>query len=505
MSLLGLDIGSTGVKAVAFNPEGEILAEAYREYPAQYPRPGWIELDPAQVWDAIVAVLNEVAGNTKNDPAQSLCMSTMGEAITPIGADGEYLYNTIMSADGRAIPQANSWHETLGAERVFEITGMPLHPSFSINKLMWLRENEPQVHERAGKYLMWPDLVTLKLGLPPRIDHSLAGRTMALDIRKKQWSPEMLEVAGIDMELLAEPIAPGEVVGLLGAPGAAITGLPPECLVVAGGHDQPMNALGGGVIRHGQAVDGMGTVECVTTAFDEPMLTEPMRKWNYCCYPHVVAGMYVTLGYNYTSGRLLRWYRDNFALYESAQAEREGSDVYDVIVSDLPDEPTGVLVLPYLAGSGTPYLDPQASGAFLGLTLAADRKTIVKAILEGTCYELNLNLIRMAEGGVNITRLRVTGGGSKSPLWLQIKADITGREVVTLNVIESGCLAGAMLGGVAAGIYGDLQQAVAGLVEEQDSYQPNPARHEQYQQLFEIYKGAWPAIADLAHELRAER
>jgi len=504
VSLLGLDIGSTGVKAVAFDPQGAIVAQAYREYPAQYPRPGWIELDPAQVWDAILAVLNEIAASTAGDPAQALCMSTMGEAITPIDADGEYLYNTIMSADGRALSQAKSWRETLGAERVFEITGMPLHPSFSINKLMWLRENQAQVHRCVSKYLMWPDLVTFKLGLPPRIDYSLAGRTMALDIRKKQWSPEMLEVAGIDMELLAEPIAPGEVIGPLGSRGAELTGLPAECLVVAGGHDQPMNALGGGVIRQGQAVDGMGTVECVTTAFEEPMLTAPMRKWNYCCYPHVVAGMYVTLGYNYTSGRLLRWYRDNFALYETAQAQRERVDVYDVIVSDLPAAPTGVLVLPYLAGSGTPYLDPEASGAFLGLTLAADRKTVVKAILEGTCYELNLNLIRMAEGGVNIGRLRATGGGSKSPLWLQIKADITGREVVTLNVSESGCLAGAMLGGVAAGVYRDLQQAVAGLVEEQDTYQPDPARHRQYQQLFAIYKNAWPAIAELAHKLRRQ-
>jgi xylulokinase len=504
LSLLGLDIGSTGVKAVAFNPEGEILAQAYREYPEVHGKPGWLELDAAEVWNGIVAVLNEVAEATGDDPVQSLCMSAMGETFTPVGADGEFLYNSIISPDSRALDEAASWRGTLGSERVFEITGMPLHPSFTLNKLMWMRRNMPDVHEQVDKYLLWPDVVMRKLGLRPRVDYTLCGRTMAFDIRKKRWSEEMLEAAGIEMELLGEPIASGEVVGELGSKGAEITGLPAGCLIVAGGHDQPMNALGAGVTQAGQAVDGMGTVECVTTALDKPVLTEPMREWNYCCYPHVVADMYVTLGYNYTSGDLLRWYRDNFALHEAAEAERNGMDVYDVILSGLPPKPTGVLVLPYLAGSGTPYLDPQASGAFLGLTLSADRKTIVKAIIEGTCYELHLNLTRMAEGGVEIDRLRATGGGSRSPVWLQIKADITGREVVTLNVTESGCLAGAMLGGVAAGVYEGLQDAVDVLVEERESCEPDWQRHEKYAELFEIYMGAWPAISNLAHELRAQ-
>jgi len=502
VSLVGLDIGTTGAKAVAFNPEGEILAQAYREYPEYFPKPGWMEVNPSEVWDAIVAVLNDVALAMRDDPPQTLCMSAMGETFTPISSSGEFLYGSILSSDTRAIAQADSWEQRLGAQRAFEITGMPLHPSFTLSKLMWLRENEPNVHAQATKYLLWPDVVMLKLGLEPRLDYSLAGRTMAFDVTRKQWSAEMLEAAGLTPDLLAEPIAPGEVVGTLGAKGTEITGLPAECLLVAGGHDQPMNALGGGVIRQGQAVDGMGTVECVTTAFDEPVLTEAMRTSNYCCYPHVVAGMYVTLALNYTCGDLLRWYRDNFALFEATQATKENLNVYELITSDLPDEPTGVLVLPYLAGSGTPYFDPLASGAILGLTLAADRKTVVKALLEGTCYDLELDLTRLAERGIHIERLRATGGGSRSPVWLQIKADITGREVATMNVSESGCLAAAMLGGVAAGIYGSLEQAVGGLVIEQSTFQPDAAKHEKYRELSAIYEAAWPAIADLAHELR---
>ncbi len=496
-----MDIGSTGVKAVAFDPEGTILASAYREYPEILPRPNRVELDPNQVFDGVLAVLNEVCDAVISDPPKTLCMSTMGETFTPMDAEGSFLHNSIVSPDNRAIAQAESWQETLGYERVFEITGHSAHPSFTINKLMWIRDTMPDLHAQTHKYLLWPDAVMMRLGIEPRIDHSLAARTMALDIRSRAWSDEILATAGISPALLAEPIHSGAVAGEIGARAADLTGLPVGCLVVAGGHDQPMNALGAGVTAEGMAVDGMGTVECITTAFDEPVTNSAMRESHYCVYPHVYSDMYVTLAYNYAAGDLLRWYRDNFAKPELARAAEEDLDVYDLITSGLPDGPTGVLVLPYLAGAATPYFDPRASGAILGLTLSADHKTLVKAILEGTCYEMMLNLKRLAAGGVHIDRLRCTGGGSKSPVWLQIKADITGLETVTLNVTESGCLAAALLGGVAAGEYADLNDALAGIVREQRSYEPNARQHETYLELFAIYEDAWPALADLAHRI----
>ncbi len=504
MSLVGMDIGSTGVKAVAFNPEGTILASAYREYPEILPRPNRVELDPNQVFSGILEVLNEVCEAVRDDPPRTLCMSTMGETFTPMDAEGNFLHNSIVSPDNRAIAQAESWAETLGFERVFEITGHSAHPSFTINKIMWIRDNMPDLHARTHKYLLWPDAVMMRLGIEPRIDYSLAARTMALDIRAKVWSDEMLTTAGIDASMLAEPIHSGSVAGEIGPRAAELTGLPVGCLVVAGGHDQPMNALGAGVTAEGMAVDGMGTVECITTAFDEPVTNDAMRESNYCVYPHVYGDMYVTLAYNYAAGDLLRWYRDNFAHPEMARAATEGLSVYDLITAGLPEGPTGVLVLPYLAGAATPYFDPRASGAILGLTLSADRKTIVKAILEGTCYEMMLNLKRLAAGGVHIDRLRCTGGGSKSPVWLQIKADITGLETVTLNVTESGSLAGAMLGGVAAGEFSNVIDAIDAIVHEQDSYQPDSEQHKLYEELFAIYDGAWPAIANLAHRLADE-
>jgi len=385
---------------------------------------------------------------------------------------------------------------------VFEITGMPLHASFTLPKIMWMRDERPQIHARVWKYLLWPDMIFLKLGLEPRLDWSLAGRTMAFDVVSRTWSEEMLGAVGISPEVFAEPIASGEAAGEISQAASEATGLPVGCLVVAGGHDQPMNALGAGIIREGMAVDGMGTVECITVAFDQPVLTEAMLRNNYCCYPHVYGEMYASLAFTYSSGSVLRWYRDNFGKWHRHRAEQTGADVYDLILGDLPPGPTGLFLVPYFAGSGTPYLDALARGAMLGLSLNVDEKTYVKALIEGISYEMRQNVERLADAGVSVDRLRCTGGGAKSPVWLQLKADIIGKPAVTINVTESGCQAGAVLGGVAAGVYDSVEQAVDALVEERQVYEPRADEHERYQEFYELYTQVWPAIAGLSHRIR---
>ena len=498
MSLMGIDVGSTGTKAVVFDAEGKQLASSYREYPELHPQAGWIELEPQRVWEAVKTVIGEAAAKARGDPVQALCISALGESFTPIDRNGKYLCNTITSPDSRCVKQAESWRERLGELEVFKITGMPLHPSFTLNKIMWLREEMPEVYRQTWKCLLWPDMIWYKLGFEPTTDDTLAGRTMAYDIVRREWSETMLEAAGVSAELFAKSVPSGTVLGEIPARGCDEIGLPHGVLAVASGHDQPMNALGAGVIHEGMAVDGMGTVECITVAFDEPVLNEKMLRNSFCCYPHAAPDMYASLAFTYSSGSVLRWYRDNFAAAEMAAAEKTGRDVYDIILSDLPDAPTGLFLVPYFAGSGTPYLDALATGVIVGLDLSVNRKDLVKAILEGICYELHLNITRLAEAGVHVDKLRATGGGSKSAYWLQLKADITGKEVVTLNVTESGCQAGAMLGGVATGVYGSVPEAVDALVKERASFSPDPERHAQYQEPFATYCQIWPTIGDLA-------
>ncbi len=501
MSLLGIDIGSASTKGIVFDPEGRQLASAYREYQEIYPGPNMIELEPPLVWNAVQEVIRELAAATVQDPIETLSISAIGEAFTACGEGGEFVTNTITSMDNRSVAEAESWRADPGAEAVFRITGMPLHSSFTLNKIMWLKAHRPDAHRRTWKYLLWPEIVQVKLGLEPRIDYTLAGRTMAFDLIHKCWSACMLARASMSPDMLAEPIQSGDVVGEIPQAKAAELGLPPGVLVLAGGHDQQMNALGAGIVRQGLAVDGMGTTECISVAFDKPVLTPAMLEYNYCCYPHVKRDMYAAIAFTYSAGSVLRWFRDQFGAVETAEAARTGRDVYEVLLDGLPDGPTGAYLIPYFVGTGTPYLDPLAKGALLGLTLSCDRKTVVKAILEGMCYELNLNVTSLARAGVGIDCLRATGGGSKSPTWLQIKADVTGKRIVTLNVTETGCLAGAILGAVAKGYYGSVDEACGALVQERSAFEPQEPNHSKYQEHYEVYRGIWPAIAETMHRV----
>ena len=199
MSLLGLDIGTTGCKAIAFSVDGKLLAHSYREYGETYPRPGWAEIDPNKVWKCVSEVISDVANQvSKSDPIKALSVTTLGEAFTPIAEDGTILSNSMTSVDNRAIEQTESWKHNLGMEKIFQITGMSLHPSFSINKMMWLKKEQPEIFNKAKKLLLYQDFTYFKLGLEPTIDYSLASRTMAFDIRKKKWSDEILSIAGIN-------------------------------------------------------------------------------------------------------------------------------------------------------------------------------------------------------------------------------------------------------------------------------------------------------------------
>jgi len=502
MSLLGLDIGTTGCKAIVFDLEGRPLAHAYREYGVIYPQPGWVEIDPNKVWQCVKEVISEVAHNVRSDPVRALSITTLGEAFTPIAKDGTVLSNSMTCVDSRGVEQTELWNRTLGKERVFQITGQPVHIGYSLPKLMWLKDEQPDIFHKAHKFLLYEDFAYFKLGLEPTIDYSLAGRTMAFDVREKKWSDEMFSTAGIDPEVMATPRSSGQVVGEIPASIADELGLPKGTIAVTGGHDQPVNALGGGVISEGVAVDGMGSTECVTVGFNEPPINSKMLAANYPVYSHVKPGMYISLAFSFTGGNLLRWYRDTFAQDAVREAEKTGTDVYDLILREVPKEPTDVYVLPHFTGTGTPYMDPDSKGTITGLTLGTTREQFVKALVEGITYELRLNLETLEDAaGVKIDRLRAMGGGARSKMWLQLKADITGKEVVSLAVSECGCLGAAMLAGVGIGEYSSVDEAVEILVSEVDVYQPDLEMYRQYTEQFAIYSELYPELRDITHRM----
>jgi len=281
MSLLGLDIGITGCKAVAFSLTGEMLAQAYREYPLYQPHPGWMELDPDEVWDAVRDVIRHVTQAIPGDPVRALSVSTHGESVVPLDAGGRHLCRFITALDTRAAEQTEWWGEQLGKDRLFQVTGMPLHPMYTVNKLMWLRQNQPDIFAGARRFLCMQDFVFYKLGLDPAMDYSLATRTMAFDVNHLGWSDEILSLADLAVEQLSRPLPSGSMLGQVKPSIADELGLAPGAVGVTGGHDQPSGALGCGAIGEGIAMDSTGTVECVAVASPKLVLDQPTSRPPY--------------------------------------------------------------------------------------------------------------------------------------------------------------------------------------------------------------------------------
>ena len=421
---LGLDIGTSGCKAAVFDERGRMVALAHRDYELHFTPDGGAELDSDLVIARCLEVLAE-ARTQATGKVRAMAVSSQGEAFTAIGHDGRGLSRAMVSSDVRAATFAREWPKFFGEERLYQITGHTAHPMFTLFKLLWLREHRPQVWAAAQRFLCFEDLLHLRLGLEPAMGWPLAGRTMLFDVRRHEWSREILAAVGLSTDQLARPLASGSVVG------TTQDGM----LVVTGGHDQPCGALGAGVTRPGVAMYATGTVECITPAFATAVFNEELRRHNLCTYDHAAPGLYATVAFSLTGGNILKWFRDEFAPGES----------YEAVLATLPPNPTELLVLPYWTPSGTPYFDCETPGAILGLRLSTHRNEILRALLEGVAFEMRLNLEILNEAGCAIDELYAIGGGARSAQWNQLKADILGRPLARLEVTEAGCLGAAIL------------------------------------------------------------
>ena len=465
-----MDVGTTGCKAVAFREDGRLLAQAYREYPLLNPEPGFYELDPDLVWENLRDCIREVNGQVADDPVSALGIAAQGEAVIPVNRNGDVLANSPVSSDSRAVQQVAQLEERLGFDQIYEITGQPPSTLYSLPKIMWWQEQNEVLFRETWKFLCYGDFVALRLGLQPVIDHSMAARTMGFDIRKQDWSDVILEAAGVDKEQLPVALPSGTVIGEIPSAIASDLGFIRGVQLVTGGHDQPCAALGAGVVQPGEVLYSIGTTEAIATITDR--LNTDLKRHNIPCYPYVLPEMFITLSGNQTGGRLLRWYRDELGAAEREIASHSMQDVYDVIVDQIDDAPSNLLILPYFAGSGSLHNNPLARGAIIGLSFDTQRKDIVKAILEGITYEQALGLEYLRDMGIVPKRLRAVGGGSRSDTWLQIKADIIGIPISTVHVHETASYGAAMLAGWATSMYSDLSQTLQEVAKPQKTFYP---------------------------------
>lgn len=444
MSLLGIDIGTSGCRAVAFAEDGTPLAGAGRRYPTQRPSAGRAEQDAEAIWDAVAACVVEVNGAVGANPVSALAVAAQGETIVALDRHGAPLAPAPLSYDLRASEQAAALARLVGAERVRRVTGQPAHPMYSVAKLAWWRAHEPDLWARAARFVCLGEWVALRLGVEPAIDYTMAARTGALDLAARAWSAEVLGALGVDAARLSPPVPCGTALGHVERETARTLGFTEAVTVVAGAHDQAASMWGAGAVRPDLASFSLGTSECLTVLHDGVGV---LPETPFPFYPHDAGSEHVVLAGNPAGGALLEWFEAEF-----------GGDLDEL---DVADDAGSVLMLPYVAGSGTAQEDPRATGSIVGLTLQTTRGMVLRALLESSGFELAANLKRLAAAGIPAADVLVVGGGARSDAALQVRADAAGRPLTAPAVASATCRGAALLAGVGAAVYPDLAAAPA--------------------------------------------
>lgn len=493
MKIAGLDIGTTGCKCTVFDETGTLLDKAYRDYPVRR-TVGGHEIDVSTIMDAVYEVIREL---TERYPDISgLGVTSFGETFVMVDEQGMPLHTAMLYTDPRGEEECRELEEALGSRHIADVTGLRPHQMYSIAKIMWIKKHCPDIYQKAKRIHLMGDYVVYHLTGNAKIDYSLATRTMAFDIRTLSWSKEVFDAAGVNIDLMSEPVPTGSVAGTVTQSAAVRTGLSPDTKIVMICHDQVAAAVGAGAFDGSVAVDGAGTVECLTPVYDEMPNMDVMYDGYFSVVPYVIPGKYVAYAFSYTGGALIQWAVDTVAKAEKDSAKQAGMSVNEYLEKQSVS-PTGLLVLPHFAGAATPYMDTGSKGAILGLTTETTSADIYRGCMEGVVYEMFLNQKRLAGSGIHYTKLHATGGGAHSGEWMQMKADMLNLPITSLKTVDAGTVGSAMLTGVAVGLFRDLEEAARYMVEETTTFVPRPQMHEKYQKIYARYEQVYDAVRPL--------
>ncbi|MHB8587232.1 MAG: xylulokinase [Candidatus Dormibacteraceae bacterium] len=491
-SLVGLDIGTSGARAIAIDLLGNVVAVASEEYPLSTPRPGWAEQDPEHWWVASQVVLNRVLSQLR-DPPLSLGLAGQMHGSVFLDAGGRVIRPALLWSDQRTASECQTITEKVGPQRLLEITGNRALTGFQAPKILWLREHEPAAYLRVHRVLLPKDYVRLRLTGEFATDASDASGTLLLDLRHRTWSDEVLQTLEIPRHWLPTVCEGPDVTGTITAAAAATTGLPAGLPVAAGGGDNAAAAVGNGIVREGLVSSSIGTSGVVFADCETPRVDPQGRLHAFC---HAIPGRYHLMGVTLSAGGSLRWWHD---------ASGSGLD-YDGMASlaaEAPPGSEGLIFLPYITGERTPHLDPRARGAFVGLNLRHSLSHLTRAVMEGVTYSLKDCLDLMAGLGIPVTEVRATGGGARSPFWRQLQADVFGLPVQRTHVEEGPAFGAALLAGVAGGAYSDVFEACGLIRLDPEVSIPDPGRNRQYQRYHEVYTDLYASTVPLMHRLSA--
>ncbi len=488
--LLGIDIGTSGTKTVLFDRGGNPISSSTAEYPLYQPEIGWAEQDPLDWWNAVCITINQVIKDSNINPESISGIGLSGQmhGLVMLDGDGNVLRKSIIWCDQRTAKECVEITEKVGEKRLIDITANPALTGFTASKILWVRNNEPEIYEKCRKILLPKDYIRYMLTGEFATEVSDASGMQLLDIKNRCWSKEVLNALDIPIEYLGDVHESIVVSGKVHKKAAEVTGLKENTPVVGGAGDQAAGAIGNGIIKSGQISSTIGTSGVVFAHLDEPIIDEKGRVHTFC---HAVPGAWHMMGVTQGAGLSLKWFRDNFCTNEIELAKGMGINPYVLMTKEAEKVPAGsrgVIYLPYLMGERTPHLNPKAKGVFFGLSAAHTKNEMLRAVIEGVSYSLLDCMEIIKDTGMNPTNVMVSGGGGKSELWRQILADMFNCKVSTNKSLEGPALGVALLAGVGTGVYKDIDEACSIAISENSVQFPKEENSLVYKRYYEIYK-----------------
>jgi len=497
---IGIDVGTSGTKALAIDDAGKILAEASATYPCYHPQPLWSEQDPEDWWRATVKVVRAVVKRAKLKPA----------VVSAIGLSGQMHGSVFLDRNNKVIRPALLWNDQRtaaecqeierragGRKQLIKMVANPALTGFTAPKILWLRNNEPRNFERTAKVLLPKDEIRRRLTGEFATEVSDASGMLLLDVVKRKWSRRLLSKLELDADLLATCYESEDITGKLTSDTAKKLGLTTDCVVVGGAGDCAAGAIGNGIVRSGLLATSLGTSGVVFAHSDQPQFDPQGRLHTFC---HAVRGKWHLMGVTLTAGGSLGWFQE--ALCTLAGGKTVSFEKLTAEAEKTPPGAEGLQFLPYLSGERTPHLDPNARGALIGLTLKHTRGHLVRSILEGVTYSLRDCLTIMQDLGVPVRQIRATGGGAKSPFWHQMQADVFGKPVTTMAADEGAAYGVALLAAVGAGNFKNITEACKATVETAEQAKPNAKARKIYNRGFPVFQGLYETLKNEFPKLR---
>ena len=488
-NLLGLDIGTTGVRCLAVDEKGKLLAEASDTYAISSPHPGWSEQRPEDWWETTCRVIAEVSAGVGSE-IRGIGLTGQMHGAVFLDNNDTVIRPAILWNDQRTAAQCETITERVGARRLTEIAGNPALTGFQAPKILWLRDEEPDAYQRVASVLLPKDYIRLRLTGERATDASDASGTLLLDLRERTWSREILDALEIPVGWLPGVFEGPERTGQVRKDIASELGLHHQLPVAAGGGDNAAAAVGNGIVREGLASCSIGT-SGVLFAHSDALAPDPSGRLHAFC--HAVPERYHLMGVTLAAGGALRWWRDLVG--------RPSYDELSELASQAPPGAEGLLFLPYLTGERTPHLDPRARGAFFGLTSRHQLSHLTRAVMEGVAFSLRDSLEIMTGLGTTPAEIRATGGGARSPFWRQLLADVFGRPIVQTMVDEGPAYGAALLAGVTAGVFENIEEACARVSLRPDACEPSMVQVRQYDDYYAAYRELYPATRSAMHVL----